>query len=362
MSRKRRRERSQSTSAGYITNTATAPKKVEAPAAGLDALREYLIIGQPANPRKPLSYVLTGGGAVEIYRTRLYTSVRKVTDVPGLPSVPEGITLNLPKLPWEILQQTVAFFRAVCVRYKGGTEAIVQIAHHAGEQRYEIRVPKQEVSGARVSHESASNTLEEGWTWVMDIHSHGSMSAFWSGTDDADEKRGNRLYGVIGEVAKPQPTMRFRTWNGSNFIDLTVEQLFDLPAEPVSVPIHMAVLLTGSGTIDVKMLDPFAGDDCPPEWLERTSERSYMSMGRRHGLDDDGSPGGATYEYFMGDWRERRPFAGHESMHQPIRSKQGQPLLIPERAGVPDDTPIIVRMDGKRVRAFKDRLEELPED
>ena len=33
----------------------------------------------------------------------------------------------------------------------------------------------------------------------MDIHSHNTMGAFWSGTDNADEKE-TRLFGVLGKI------------------------------------------------------------------------------------------------------------------------------------------------------------------
>ena len=44
---------------------------------------------------------------------------------------------------------------------------------------------------------------------VIDLHSHGRMSAFFSSTDDADEQ-GFRLYVVIGNVDTDRPT--YRDW------------------------------------------------------------------------------------------------------------------------------------------------------
>jgi hypothetical protein len=43
---------------------------------------------------------------------------------------------------------------------------------------------------------------------ILDLHSHGNMGAFWSGTDNADEQ-GFRVYSVIGRLDE-RPEIRLR--------------------------------------------------------------------------------------------------------------------------------------------------------
>lgn len=56
--------------------------------------------------------------------------------------------------------------------------------------------PTQTATGASAKYEEAPK--KEGWQVVGTIHSHGSMSAFHSGVDDADEKNFDGVHITIG--------------------------------------------------------------------------------------------------------------------------------------------------------------------
>ena len=62
---------------------------------------------------------------------------------------------------------------------------------------------------------------------VMDIHSHGHMDAFFSCTDDSDEK-GLRLYVVVGRLDTLLPEVEIRLGVYGYFIPLSVEEVFDV--------------------------------------------------------------------------------------------------------------------------------------
>lgn len=61
---------------------------------------------------------------------------------------------------------------------------------------------------------------------VIDLHSHNSMSAFFSTTDDADEQ-GLRFYAVIGKIETWQPELRVRIGIYGHFLDIPADMIFD---------------------------------------------------------------------------------------------------------------------------------------
>ena len=67
----------------------------------------------------------------------------------------------------------------------------------------------------------------EDYIHVMDFHSHNTMPAVFSGIDDADEKE-TRLYAVAGEFGKGFPDIKVRAGCAGEFIDIPLEQVFDI--------------------------------------------------------------------------------------------------------------------------------------
>lgn len=52
--------------------------------------------------------------------------------------------------------------------------------------------------------------LEDHENIAIDLHSHGHLPAFFSGTDDTDDAGSVKIAGVIGDLDKPEPTAAFR--------------------------------------------------------------------------------------------------------------------------------------------------------
>lgn len=88
------------------------------------------------------------------------------------------------------------------------------------ESEYRLRIPGQERDGASVKYESLSSS-------IMDIHSHGRMGAFFSCTDDSDEK-GLRLYMVVGRLDTLLPEVELRLGVYGYFVNLDVDEVFDV--------------------------------------------------------------------------------------------------------------------------------------
>jgi PRTRC genetic system protein A len=68
---------------------------------------------------------------------------------------------------------------------------------------------------------------------VIEVHSHHSMSAFFSSTDDKDEQ-GFRIYGVLGTIFD-RPTLRLRIGVYGQFWEVPAEDFFEL-GEPGKEP------------------------------------------------------------------------------------------------------------------------------
>ncbi len=56
---------------------------------------------------------------------------------------------------------------------------------------------------------------------VLDLHSHGLLDAFFSGTDNYDDGRGEvKIAGVIGNLDQPEVTASFRLCANGVFVPL----------------------------------------------------------------------------------------------------------------------------------------------
>lgn len=68
---------------------------------------------------------------------------------------------------------------------------------------------------------------------LIDLHSHGGLSPFFSRVDDKDEQ-GFRIYAILGEVDKT-PKVYVRVGIYGHYFDIPASTVFDLPNEIVDV-------------------------------------------------------------------------------------------------------------------------------
>ena len=98
-------------------------------------------------------------------------------------------------------------------------EKEVYVAIAWGGSSYQLVIPEQEGSGARVEYSTPDNI-------VCELHSHGKMGAFFSTVDDADEQ-GLRIYGVVGELYEETPVLALRLGVYGYFMPLRWTDVFD---------------------------------------------------------------------------------------------------------------------------------------
>lgn len=160
--------------------------------------------------------------------------------------------MSLPKIPAHIFSKVMGFFKSISdeLHY----EALVHILYDTEEKEYVIKVPKQRISEASVDSETAE-PYPDRYIHVMDFHSHNTMPAIFSATDNCDEKE-TRLYAVAGRFDRTFPELTVRAGCAGRFIPLNPEDIFE-----------------GS----------FFGD-YPTEWKENISPASNEKRMNRFGL------------------------------------------------------------------------------
>lgn len=183
--------------------------------------REFLL------STKPINFFHASNGVFEIRKNEIGTFCIKINQQSNANKEEfyPFMKLNLPKIPKEELFKIQKFFYAVCDIY-GPNEAMVHIYWDKVNKKYVTVALEQRVSAAHVSYKrNKEYELNDDMLLVMDIHSHDTMSAFFSGTDNRDEKE-TRLFGVIGRVLSPTMDMKFRYGVANKFVDLDIKDIF----------------------------------------------------------------------------------------------------------------------------------------
>lgn len=133
----------------------------------------------------------------------------------------------LPMVDRAIYEKVDKLFRRISREYN--TEALVHIYYVPETKEFEIEIPRQVVSHAAVQETDFPFETPERFR-VMDIHSHGTIKAFFSGTDNRDEK-GNRLFGVFGGYNHDEPNSPsefvFRAGTGGKYFYLPRYEVFE---------------------------------------------------------------------------------------------------------------------------------------
>lgn len=155
-------------------------------------------------------YIVTAKGPYKQIRLTHGRMVRmKVDSIPGVADdvVEEINFLPAGKIPYQFLTQIVQFFRAVMTVKKADQEAMAHVLWNPTDG-YHIGIPTQQVSKASVRYDF--DDVKPGDVIVLDIHSHNTMSAFFSGTDNNDDKRSICYSGVAGHLDRPEPAFVWR--------------------------------------------------------------------------------------------------------------------------------------------------------
>lgn len=308
---------------------------------------------------KPVTIVTAGNGVFRVRKTPVALFITKLLDhkLPGVPDMEAGAQLLIPRIPMKYIIQILSFYREV--NDQDGTEACanfywnhnnVEIPNYDGltiDGQLVLHCPYQHNSGAQTSFESGIHTRGEEVQWLrqnlaplMETHSHNTMNAFWSGTDDANENY-PQFYLVLGKVDKETIAMEFRWCEGDSKNGTSPSLAIEWPQ------VENTTLTTTIKKQTVKVLDfdstligeavvqnldenhsaekidevaeapvvktsdylgPFNIIDYPREWIEvqhhTTPASTYYrtTPANRFAKSFGGSYGGDYYGDYCGDW------------------------------------------------------------
>lgn len=194
----------------------------------------------------PNVFVLGKDGA--LYRYNEFSlgrsSLSKIGDTPiktGISKLKPYLNplVNSQKIPVQMLTDILEFFKKVMAMVPpggnghGDYEAMAHIVWNKTTQSYRVAIPTQQVSKARVSYDWSH--VQEDEEVILDIHSHNSMDAFFSGTDETDDKTYAGISGVAGrlDTNSPKVIWRFNAYK-DKVPNLNMEDFFAMPEHQVS--------------------------------------------------------------------------------------------------------------------------------
>jgi len=147
-------------------------------------------------PEDDIYYIVAKEGIFLKKSMGIMDSIAPVENISILESIQAAAKMNIKKIPGGQFARVVAFFRQVYQDFYG--ESIVLLFYDEKRRVYKIVPPHQKVTGAACDYNKGMTI--EGMSMIGTIHSHASMSAFHSGTDDKDEEHFDGLHITIGNV------------------------------------------------------------------------------------------------------------------------------------------------------------------
>jgi len=157
------------------------------------------------------------GNVYEMRNTEMGRFITKAADNNILREVKAGFTPALPPVPLKQLQDIISFFKMMAK--DSNNEALANIYWDKQDETFITDIPQQSVSMFAVKGQINPAYDNDRYIHYLDIHSHNSMGAFFSATDDADEKA-TRVYAVIGNVLSYFPEIKVRISNGGKFLEI----------------------------------------------------------------------------------------------------------------------------------------------
>ena len=141
------------------------------------------------------AYVLDGRGWKIFKRNGVSTALIPIDSLSGLVGLEKRIDFTANKIPLELIRRVTAWFKAVYDKHQ--SEAVGYLYYCQGTG-WDFIPPTQTVSAASAKYEQAPRI--EGWVVAGTIHSHASMGAFHSSTDDGDEAGFDGVHITVGRL------------------------------------------------------------------------------------------------------------------------------------------------------------------
>lgn len=159
----------------------------------------------------------------EYYGSMVYANKTAAYVYTSTPRSLLEVSLKIPKIPVVIKQAILSYFRKAMPN-----EAICKVVYDHGTKIFSVATP----ISADVDRVSVSNARFDslrGWDKevVATFHSHNSMPAFFSSTDDAAELDQIGIFGVIGRLDCPEPEIKVRAVYEGGVKEISLAQIFE---------------------------------------------------------------------------------------------------------------------------------------
>lgn len=245
-------------------------------------------------------YVVTPNGIIKHHKLRGTNRFLrlKVDSIPGtvIPSMREEINfLPAGKIPYQLLQQIEAFFRKVMEVKKDQLEAMIWVLYNEA-QGYHLFVPDQTISKASVRYDW--DGVPAGSSIVCDIHSHNTMGAFFSGTDNNDDRNAISFSGVFGNLDRATPATVWRFNYRDKKYEAKLEDIFEQVTHP---------------EIEI-----------PDDWISQVKTVSYSGYQVGQGVNRSGAPGGYAQGGYLGSYLGNHRRSSHVMDDEEDRSHVGK--------------------------------------
>lgn len=203
--------------------------------AGGDVLQnpEVYILGNDGVLYQYHQFSMGRSAMTEIAKTPIRTDGGKSLLKPYLKPL-----VNDKKIPLQMLEDIIEFFKQVMKMTgthgtgHGEYEAMAHIVWNRTTESYRVAIPKQKVSKAAVSYNWDHVKADE--EVILDIHSHNTMGAFFSGTDERDDATYVGISGVAGELNKVEPKLIWRFNAYKTKQAMALEGIFEVPVKQAS--------------------------------------------------------------------------------------------------------------------------------
>ena len=142
------------------------------------------------------------------------------------------ILIRMPKPKLDIFNEILEMFKYICAKTKW--ELCVNVYYDTVDKVFKLNLHDQIISGAKAAYEYDENfEMSNRYIRYLQIHSHNTMGANFSGIDDTDENYSSLCFcGVIGKITLDSKfynvDMKYRIWGGTRFIDLGFDDVFDV--------------------------------------------------------------------------------------------------------------------------------------
>ena len=192
------------------------------------------------NQLDPFNIVVCGNGLFQSIRNDLLVSFDSLPlnyNNTELNEIDSNIIQLLRKPEEKYLNKILDMFRFVNNKTKN--ELMTNLYYDKKHDEFIIDLCKQIINSGSIEYEY-NKKYENNSRYIryLQIHSHHSMSAHFSSTDNNDEKNKIPCYfGVIGRLKENSKSYdsSFRIWTGHNFITLDISDIFDMEVDKIDL-------------------------------------------------------------------------------------------------------------------------------